>query len=465
MSGYTLGDSPTVFLARFEGSTGTQTWLSHLGEATGMPHRAQSVAVVEGTQHGYGIAGGGGGNAASSSDGATGAGAPVVEGEGAAAEPGNDARVVVVGYNTSEPSAESHSNTGFTAAADTKGEWMWFSVSHKADSETAIAVGGGGGGGGGGPQEDSLAFIVGTVAASEASPGNYLFLDIQRVVREPEPTPIPTVASSLTPGPTLAADPMGGASSTTGLSQGSSLWLLIIAPIFVVLSCIMMVGYVSKQCAIAFGTRMDSDGMMDGIEFSSSHGGDRDGGLRLSGSTRALRRNGSESSRSEWHDGASPPRSAGRRKREGKGGHAWSRSAVSAFRDKDDGPPYRKLGMKDRARGGSGGGKMESPSTREGGRGAHAGEVELGVTARHSPFDSPLGGSQDGGRRRCGDGSGDRESCTFGSHDGDGEWEAFEGEATGGGSHNTGNPRDDEHMRGSNSDSPFGSSDAPRLLA
>lgn len=477
MSGYTLGDSPSVFLARFEGSTGTQAWLTHLGEETGMSHLAQSVAVVEGGQHGRveGVAAGSDAGAA---------GAPAVEGEEVAT--GGDARIVVVGFNTSVASAGSHSSTGFTAAADTDGNWAWHSASQEADRQTAIAIGGGGLQGGSG---ESFAYIVGTVAASEASPGNYLFLDIQRVIREgtntlaPAPAPAPETAAQQALSPDAAAypDTAGGASSTTGLSQGSSLWLLIIAPIFVVLSCIVTVSYVSKQCAIAFGTRPPQREPIDSIEFGASG---RD--LR---STRSFGRGRGKGSSSHWNDGGSvSPSSADRQRRrnsgsgsgsvrstKGRRSGAWPRSVAAAFRDSSDGPPYRKLGARERsydARSGDGhGGRgRRGSSASSSPPSADNSEVELRqVTARHDvPFDSyPRGEGSPGGG-----GGGRQMSGGSGGDDGGGEtlagfedmspsntseaaaagWDAFEdeGNLVGGEGgerglpHVTGNPRDDE---------------------
>ena len=501
MSGYTLGDSAEVFLARFEGSTGAQTWLSHLGEESGMPHQAQSVAVVEGNQRGFvgGAGGGGGGGDSSAASSVTGGGAPVVEGEGA--EPGNGARVVVVGHNTSAASAHSHSSTGFTAAADTNGEWTWYSVSQKAERETAIAIGAGGGVGGVGGLEDSFAFIVGTVAADEASPGNYLFLDVQKVVREALPTPAPVITSDLTPGPTTVVDPMGGASATTGLSQGSSLWLLIIAPIFVVVSCILIVGYVSKQCAIAFGTRpRDPDEPMGSMEFTPrgvSGGGGRDHGSGKrpsSRSKRSLRRaRPSVPTATDWRDEGLPhsgsPVAGGRRRREGKeNGRGWPRSVASAFRSKGDGglgPPYRKLETKGSGRGEElrrGGGETPLPSSRGREDGdTLGGDPEAGMTAHHggarvvsargkgpSEEDSWVGVGAGGG----GDGSGgdNRDNVTLDSPETTFEWDAFEDEAPGGvgggpGTHVTGNPRDDERPSMFGSGSFAGSAaESPRLF-
>ncbi|CAM9327555.1 unnamed protein product [Ectocarpus fasciculatus] len=421
MSGYTLGDSPSVFLARFEGSTGAQTWLSHLGEETGMPHLAQSVAVVEGSQYDFSLGVGGAAEGAAAAAPVSSGGDPGEGGEEEATGVGNEARIVVVGYNTSAASAESHSSTGFTVAADTSGNWAWYSASEKADRQTAIAIGaadgvssgssGGGSGGGSGSGGESFAYIVGTVAASEASPGNYLFLDIQRVVRERSQTPAPTAQQAAAAGQETAtgsaAEPAGGASSTTGLSQGSSLWLLIIAPIFVVLSCILMVGYVSKQCAIAFGTRPHPPPESLGpIDFEED-GGIGGGGMRT---TRSFRR-GKKSPPPEWNDRASRSSSNGSagRRRSGSGGGggkmgraaAWPRSVAAAFRD--GGSPYRKLQTRERepgeGDGGGGGGRRRREK-----RGSSASssplspensEVEMRqVTAtqqrRHrAPFDHP----------------------------------------------------------------------------
>lgn len=369
MSGYTLGDNPSVFLARFEGSTGAQTWLSHLGEEIGMPHLAQSVAVVEGSQYDFSLGVGGAAEGAAAA--APGPSGEPGEGEEEAAV-GNDARIVVVGYNTSAASADSHSSTGFTAVADTSGSWAWYSASEKANRQTAIAIGaadgvssGSSGGGSGSSGGESFAYIVGTVAASEASPGNYLFLDIQRVVRERSQTPAPAAqqaAAGQGTAASSAADPAGGASSTTGLSQGSSLWLLIIAPIFVVLSCILMVGYVSKQCAIAFGTGPHPPPESLGpIDFDEDGGGGGGGGMRT---TRSFRR-GKKSPPPEWNgraSGSSSNGSAGLRRSgsSSKMGRAagWPRSVAAAFRD--GGSPYRKLQTRERepgAGGGAGGGR------------------------------------------------------------------------------------------------------------
>lgn len=450
MSGHTLGDSSTVFLARFEGSGGAQTWLSRLGSETGSPHLAQSVAVVEGTNQ-IGAVGGGPGDEGSASDGGGAeAGAPMVEGEA-----GNDARVVVVGYNKSAASAESHTSTGFTAAADTNGRWTWFAVSAKADRETAIAIGGAGGAGGGAggagvgvgassSRDDSLAFVVGTVAASEASPGNYLFLDIQEVVREEVPTPPPTLPSTLTPSPTALRDPIGGASATTGLSQDASLWLLIIAPILVVVSCILMVGYVSKQCSIAFGALPRSDEPMATMDFSSHGDDDRSQGRGASRSMRGLRPTGSSESPTEWREGRGHSRSgsgSGRRRlgKDGKGGHAWPRSVAASFLDKDSGPPYRKLGTRSRDSRGDRVGVKASPSRKEErAEAGGGGEVELRSTARLSSFEySPRGrGGAHGGIEG---GAGERvrlDSANDGGRTGDRglpgdtSWEAFESDGT-----------------------------------
>lgn len=509
MSGYTLGDSPSVFLARFEGSTGTQTWLSHLGEESGTPHLAQSVAVVEGSQYGFSAAGGERGGEGGESGGSdAGAGTPVVAGEEAA---GEDARVVVVGYNTSVASAGSHSSTGFTATADTNGNWAWYSASQKADRQTAIAIGGGGGRAAGQQQpgygSESYAYVVGTVAASEASPGNYLFLDIQRVVRERSPTPAPTVRSAqqAASSPELVADPAGGASSTTGLSQGSSLWLLIIAPIFVVLSCIMTVGYVSKQCAIAFGTTQnqhhsssgDGGGPVDTIEFSAGADG------RGPRSTRSFRRGKEASSR--WSDGASASpsnRSTDRRRRRDSGSGsvgggsgssstggglaaAWPRSVAAVFRDRSsEGPPYRKLAARERphdtrgeedVRGRRRSSTPSSPLSMENG------EVELRQVAAqqlHAPFDCPRGERSPSGGGGGG-GSGYVRDTLAGPEDishiksAAAGWDAFEDEEVVGGaggaggeegrSHMTGNPHGDEPAAGillRPDEPPFGASPA-----
>ncbi|CAM9752829.1 unnamed protein product [Laminaria digitata] len=513
MSGYTLGDNPEVFLARFEGSTGAQTWLSHLGEESGMPHQAQSVAVVEGNQRGFigggtgggGSGGGRGGDSSAAASSATGGGggAPVVEGGGAAAysEPGNGARVVVVGHNTSVASAESHSSTGFTAAADTNGEWTWYSVSQKAERETAIAIGAGGGVGGVGDPEDSFAFIVGTVAADEASPGNYLFLDVQKVVRQALPTPAPAVSSGLTPGPSVAIGQMGGASATTGLSQGSSLWLLIIAPIFVVVSCILIVGYVSKQCTIAFGTRpRDPEDSMGSMEFTPRGvGGSRDhgGGNKRpsSRSKRSLRRaKPSPPVTANWRDEGSPRSgspAAGRRRRQGKEERGWPRSVAAALRSKGDGgpggPPYRKLetNSSDRGGGGPGGGGGGEPLPsrgRESGGALGGEDPELAMTAHRggarvvsaSVKGPSEEGSWVGGDGGSGGGSGsgrgsDRKSLGLDSPEAPFEWDAFESEAPAGaggglGADVSGNPREDEPAGMFGSDAFVDSPESPRLL-
>lgn len=428
MSGYTLGDSPSVFLARFEGSTGTQTWLSELGEESG-PHLAQSVAVVEGSQFGFSLAGGG----TVESLGSGSDGAPVVEGEEAATH-GNDARIVVVGYNTSEAAADSHSSTGFTATADTDGNWAWFSASEMADRQTAIAIGqrqGSGAGAG-----ESVAYIVGTVAAGDATPGNYLFLDIQKVVREGLETPAPSVGGDAALAQDALPDPAGGASSTTGLSQGSSLWLLIIAPIFVVLSCILLVSYVSKQCSVAFGTRPPQREPMDAIEYGSGGGGGGSRGVRTS---RSLRRE--KNPPTDWNERSSgSPVNGGseRRRRRDSGSSgtgsgdnggrkaAWPRSITDTFRDRaDDGPPYRKLGMRERERSGDGGddggrgggerGRTESPAFSSE-TPPESGEVELRqVTGqRHAPFGYPRRGEGSPGRRVRG---GTHDGGVGGGHD------------------------------------------------
>lgn len=450
MSGYTLGDNASMFLARFEGSTGTQAWLSHMGEKSDMPHLALSVEVIEGSQGDSSATESGGGGGVSTSNGGTGAEAPVVEGVESAIEPGNDARIVVVGYNTSAPSADSHSSTGFTAAADTNGEWAWHSVSQKASRETAIAVGGAHG--------DSSAFIVGTVAATEASPGNYLFLDIREVVRKSSPTPPPTDAS--TPGPTATVDPIGGQSATTGLSQGSSLWLLIIAPIFVVLSCILLVGYVSKQCAIAFGTRPpDTDDPIQTADYDYHHRGTQSRGSRLSRSARAPRKSG------EYETG---PRSGstGRRKKGDKGGISWARSIAAPFRDREADLPYRKLNKKDRIRGKGGReGRNKPVSPSQGGTSGDG--IELGATAHRTPYESPQGRSLGKGNSRHAGGGGDGVESDEDVHGVDSpntssEWGAFEGE------NNSGHDRQfrgaSEPADGDTIRSPFHSPQAPHLL-
>lgn len=454
MSGHTLGDSSTVFLARFEGSAGAQTWLSTLGGETGSPYVAESVSVVEGCVP-NGAAEGGAGDEGSASDGGVGAGAPMIEGE-----TGNDARVVVVGYNTSAASAESHTRTGFTAAANTDGTWTWLAVSKRADRETAIAIGAGGSGS---SREDSLAFVVGTVAASEASPGNYLFLDIQKVVREAVPTPPPTMTSSSTPGPTALHDPIGGASATTGLSQDASLWLLIIAPILVVVSCILMVGYVSKQCAIAFGAELNSDDPMVTMEFSSHGNDDRNRGRGASRSMRGLRRSGSSESPSEWresggHSGSGRRRSA----RDGKGGHAWPRSVAASFLKKKSGPPYRKLGTRNRDSHGDRGGLKTSPSGEEEG-GEAGGEVELRSAAHLSPYDySPRGRGAHGGIGGEAEGRTRFDSPNNGGRTADQDVTGGPAWEVEGRSHSNDNPSGDEPVD-AEAGSSFGPFDVPRL--
>lgn len=463
-----------------------------------MPHLAQAVVVIEGSQHGGGATDGGGGVSGSSSNegegmgGSTGAGVPVVEDEEDVADGGSDARVVVVGYNTSAASAASHSSTGFTAAANTNGEWDWYSVSHMADRETAIAVGGGGSNSGASTGHGPFAFIVGSVASSEASPGNYLFLDIQEVVRETPPTQPPTPSSSSTPAPSVRnADRMGEASATTGLSQGSSLWLLIIAPIFVVVSCILMVGYVSKQCAIAFGkVAQDPHEPMDSMELSPHRGDDGEAGVAP---WRGSSRNSGRKLSAEWDDGGLPRfgsgRSKRRKKRRGKGEtRTWSaRSIAAAVREKVEGPPYRKLGTKDRVGSGLGarGGEDRGDSfRREGGGSAEeeagrGGEVELGVTSHHRPLSiesSPRRIQGRGGSpsERSDNRDGDEMLDSLG-HEGVGDgsaWEAFEVEAvdsnTDAGAsalhHTNGNPRGDEPADGGTDVSESSFPGRPQLL-
>lgn len=345
MSGYSMGDSGEMFLARFEGSTGTQTWLRHFGGEGGSAHRAQSVSVVERRHDDTGLMGGA--ISGSASDSGTGPGTPVVD-QGSF-EAGRDARILVVGYNISAASAESHTSTGFTVAADTEGTWVWQAVDSEAEKETAIAIGTSGrAGGGGGGAEVTSAYIVGTVSASKASPGNYLFLDIQEIVRQGVPTPGPSVVQRVTMRPTLAPHSIGDASATTGLSQGASLWLLIIAPIFVVVSCIMMVGYVSKQCAIAFGSSPhDMDGGNRGALDCSTHDDGQDHRDRYPRrsihSVRHSNGSGAHSSGGggdgEWHDKRGPTTNEGTNT-------FWPHTIAAALRKKEAGPPYRKLGSK-----------------------------------------------------------------------------------------------------------------------
>ena len=465
MSGYTMGDSPEMFLARFEGSTGTQTWLSHLGEEPEVQLIAQAVAVVEGTHHGSDVEGGSD-SAVSGSD-ATVGGNPVVEGDDIA-DRGSDARVVVVGYNRSTTSAMSHPSTGFTAVADTKGEWEWYTVSREAERETAIAVGTASGSGQ--SEGDSSVFIVGTVAASEASPGNYMFLDVQSVVREMQPTPPPSRQSKWTPAPTVAVEKAGGASATTGLSQNSSLWLLIIAPIFVVVGCILMMGYVSKQCAIAFGSQPDiPEEPMAPMEVSSH--GDRDHDVRRLRDRRTLRPSGS--SPSEWQDGAKM-RSKSRRR--GGEERAWTHSMVSAFRERGDRLPYRKLGEKSRSRLDRLGARELSLRDEEGDE--WEGEVELGVTARPTPFDTPRGNGPASGNGLYSDGSNESRGVD-GPVDGphrleqdpkEAEWATtFENDDEVGDpqaiSNTSGNPREDEPQEVQpHRSAPFGSPGPSQLL-
>lgn len=381
MSGYTMDGSGEMFLARFEGSAGTQTWLSHFGGEAGSAHLAQSVTVVEGSQDELGtVIGAGSGSA---SDLGTGPGTPTVE-EGSTA--GRDARILVVGYNISAASAASHTSTGFTVAADTEGQWVWHSVSREADRETAIAMGSISRAGGG--VDATSAFVVGTVGASEASPGNYYFLDIQEVVRDTFPTPSPLLQSVTLP-PTMAAASTGEASATTGLSQGASLWLLIIAPILVVVSCILTVGYVSKQCAIAFGTSPHMDG--DAIDYSAHHDHHHATQARSSRKIRAHRRStGSGATTSDDDDAAGWPEGSPTR------GTSWPRSVAAAFQDKDVGPPYRKVGSSSRtARF-----QREGSESLDNGE-IRGGQIELRSAVHHHPSsDSPR--SKDRRRQRGG---------------------------------------------------------------
>lgn len=380
MSGYSMGDSGEMFLARFEGSTGTQTWLRHFGGEGGSSHRAQSVTVVEGRHDDSGLMGGA--VSGSASDSGTGPGTPVVEQGGT--EAGRDARILVVGYNNSAASAALHTSTGFTVAADTEGNWVWQAVDSEAEKETAIAIGTNrrAGGGGGGPETTS-AYIVGTVSASKASPGNYLFLDIQEVVQEGAPTPGPSVVQRVTMRPTVAPDSIGGASATTGLSQGASLWLLIIAPILVVVSCIMMVGYVSKRCAVAFGSSPhDMDGGNRGALDCSAHDDGQNHRDRYPRrSIHSLRHsNGSGASSSgggggggdeEWHDEGVPTANGGTNA-------YWPRTIAAALGKKEVGPPYRKLGSK----------KQGHTRLRRGGCEDEegAGDIELHGAEQRTPF-------------------------------------------------------------------------------
>lgn len=468
MSGYTMGDSPGVFLARFEGSTGTQTWLSRLGDETDLQLIAQAVAVVEGSQRSKGV---GPDSAVSGSDAGT-MGIPVVEG-GEVMERGDDARVVVVGYNRSAASAESHPSTGFTAVADTKGVWEWHTVSREAERETAIAVGAASGNGQAGG--DMSVFIVGTVAAEDSSPGNYLFLDIQRVEREEQPTPVPSRVPNPTLSPTVA-EAIGVASTTTGLSQNSSLWLLIIAPIFVVLGCILTMGYVSKQCAIAFGKHPDAlDEPMDRMEVSSH--GDRDLDTHHSRARRALRRSGSYSS--EWQHEAQPRSKTGRKKGGEKNKQAWSRakSLAASFRNRGGRAPYQRLGVRGRSRGNQGQMRKLSSRNKDNDEDGWEGEIEMGMTAQSTPSGTPRGnGTAFGDRLRAG-GEEERQDADdpFNApHRLEGEseevdWAALEEEEeeevvhdSRWGSYTTGNPRDDEPIEAQNSgSSPFGSPDNP----
>lgn len=446
MSGYTLGDDPTMFLARFEGSAGTQTWLSHFGSESGSPHLAQSVTVVEGSQDSMSGAGAGGNSGSASSGGPAAPGNPTVE--DAATEVGSEARVVVVGYNTSGASAETHTSTGFTIAADTEGAWTWHAVSTKADRETAIAIGSANNNRVGGADAAS-AFIVGTVASSEASPGNYLFLDIQEVVRVAISTPAPVDISNQTLHPTVAvSDPIGAASATTGLSQGASLWLLIIAPILVVVSCILMVGYVSKQCSIAFGSGSHPDSNGGAIDYNYSDDQDLGEEGRASRGILALRRSeSSASSSSAWRDG-SPSNSGGtlgrrqRSSREGNGS-GWPQSMAAAFRNTGPGPPYRKLGTG--ARGGVGvrsrdngrrGNERGGCSSREDGEG---GDVELHETNHRPSFGSARGA---GSVAATGKNATDAES-----RDGPNESGAKSGEDGGSSSGSNGRRRSDRGLR------------------
>lgn len=444
MSGYTMGDSATTFLARFEGSVGTQTWLSHFGAETGSPHLAQSVTVVEGSLDVTGAIGGAGSGSASGSTAPP--GTPIVEDGGT--EVGRDARVVLVGYNTSVASAETHESTGFTLAADTEGNWAWHAVNREADRETAITIGSSSRGG---SADATSAFVVGTVSASQASPGNYLFLDIQEVVRVALPTPSPSIGHTATVRPTNAAHSIGDASTTTGLSQGASLWLLIIAPILVVASCILMVGYVSKQCAIAFGKSSYTENS-EVVHYSTSDDHDRE--IALSSRNILTLRDGSSGSADGWQEGSlasSGVMKPGRRQtgRDGGKGTSWPRTLAKTFREKNAGPPYRKLGARGHARGRIG----SEPREDDEGRG---GDVELHQTTQHSMVsESPRSEGRAGGSsENIGDPA--VESSEHGrlSYDrglrGASRWDPSEHSAMNAdeeaGSPNNGNPRNDEPM-------------------
>lgn len=460
-----MGDSPGVFLARFEGSTGTQTWLSRLGEETDLQLIAQAVAVVEGSQRGKSV---GLDSTVSGSDAGT-VGIPVVEG-GGNMERGDDARVVVVGYNRSAASAESHPSTGFIAVADTKGVWEWHTVSREAERETAIAVGAASGNGQ--ASGDTSVFIVGTVATEDSSPGNYMFLDIQRVERDEQSTSVPSRVPNPTLSPTVA-EAIGVASTTTGLSQNSSLWLLIIAPIFVVLGCILMMGYVSKQCAIAFGKDPDAlNEPMDRMEMSSH--GDCDLEMRRSKERRALRQ--SDSFSSEWQHEAQPRSKPGREKGGEKHKHAWSRakSLATSFRNKGGRAPYQRLGVRGRSRGNQG--QMRKLSSRgEDNEDCWEGEIEMGLTAQSTPSDTPRrNGTALGDRLRAG-GEGERQDADeplnvphrLNGESEEADWAALEEEEEvvhdlWRGSNTTGNPRDDEPVEAQTSgSSPFDSLENP----
>ncbi|CAM9993220.1 unnamed protein product [Discosporangium mesarthrocarpum] len=267
MSGNTLGDSTRAFLARVEGQTGNQTWLQYLGDGDS-PHHVSAVAVVEGRGAGY-------------TDGGKGS----FPGSEWATGDGEEAMVIVVGYNTSEDklSGEGHASSGFVAASKSWGEWAWSTIAWDSKTITAVDVGfwagegarvdsgeddnldGAEGHDGEGGVRDNLAvFILGNVAADEEAPGENLFLEVQEVIwaAEPEEVPAPNPMWSAplsTPEPSGTPDALGGVSSTTGLSQTTSLWLIIIAPVVVVVGIIVMLQKVASRLGLAQGHGGDED--------------------------------------------------------------------------------------------------------------------------------------------------------------------------------------------------------------
>ncbi|CAN0032292.1 unnamed protein product, partial [Choristocarpus tenellus] len=166
--------------------------------------------------------------------------------------------VVVVGYNTSE---KTHASTGFMAVCNSVGEWVWSTIDPRAKITTAVAIGPRGdevqlqGSGGGITTDiDIAAFVVGNIVEEDTAPGMYLYLNIQEVVWE-ESHELPPSSSGAVPSvspatlqPTEVLEMAGGVSSTTGLSQSESLWLLIIGPVLVVGSCIILTQMIARFC-------------------------------------------------------------------------------------------------------------------------------------------------------------------------------------------------------------------------